>query len=403
MDKIVLCIAGKNNIAVNIAQYVQLHFPDIRLIACCNSNDNGMNSFQRSFRKFCLLNNIEIFQLSDLYEINDLIFLSLEYDKIIKPGLFSSDKLFNIHFSYLPEYKGMYTSALPILHGKNYSGVSLHKIDSGIDTGDIISQRKFDLDQGLTSEFLYSLYINYGTNLIIENLRQLLEDKYDSFCQSIEKSTYYSKKAIDYSNLSIDLNKTADEISRQIRAFAFPAFQLPEVMGAKIYNTEFISQKSAGRAGTLIEDSEFYLIISTIDYNIKLLKDLRENLFESAINGDISRLKYYLNNRYDIHQRSRQGWDLAILAAYNGQINFLKYLIENLNWDLNTINYNGTTLTMYLMTYCSENNQPDILSAYLNKYNPDISQRDFHGKDILHYAEKYNNEAVLEIIKNNFK
>ena len=48
----------------------------------------------------------------------------------------------------------MYTSYWPIKNGEKKSGVTLHKIDSGIDTGDIISQLSFDIDE----DTLFSLY-----------------------------------------------------------------------------------------------------------------------------------------------------------------------------------------------------------------------------------------------------
>jgi len=403
MNEIVLCIAGKNDIAIKVLHYVQLNYPKIKVVACCNNNDHGINGFQRSYRRYCILNNIEILTLPELYKVDNLIFLSLEFDKIIKPTLFLSDKLFNIHFSYLPEYKGMYTSALPILHGKKYTGVTLHRIDAGIDTGEIISRRKIELENNLTAEDLYLLYILNGTDLVIENLDKLFVNTESSSSQPIENSSYYSKKTIDYSNLSVDLNKTANEISRQIRAYSFPAYQLPEIYGYRIYNTRFVFQKSTLKAGTIIENNEFFLTIASIDYNIQLLKDLRENLFDIAKSGDIQKLEHYINNSYDIKQRSKEGWDLAILAAYNGKIDFLVYLIEELNWNLHTTNYNGTTLTMYLMTHCCEKNKPEIFSNYMNKYHPNIRIKDFHGKDILYYAQKYKNEDILKIIHNNLK
>ena len=69
----------------------------------------------------------------------------IEFDQIIKPTEFRSNRLFNIHFSYLPEFKGMYTSAIPILQGSTHTGVTLHGIDQGIDTGPIIAQEKFEI------------------------------------------------------------------------------------------------------------------------------------------------------------------------------------------------------------------------------------------------------------------
>ena len=127
----------------------------------------------------------------------------------------------------------MYTSALPILHGEKYSGVTLHKIDDGIDTGDIIDQIKFKIDS-LNCEQLYNLYTQKGLGLLIKCLEKILNQRIKLKKQSKKHSTYFSKASIDYKNIIIDLNKTAYQIDTQLRAFTFPFKQVPEVFGHKI-------------------------------------------------------------------------------------------------------------------------------------------------------------------------
>ena len=56
----------------------------------------------------------------------------------------------------------MYTSCLPILNGETITGVTLHKIDSGIDTGYIIKQKVFKININDTARDLYLKYLkNY--------------------------------------------------------------------------------------------------------------------------------------------------------------------------------------------------------------------------------------------------
>ena len=121
-------------------------------------------------------NNIEVVTLQTLYEINDLLFISLEYDEIIKPEMFETNELFNIHFSLLPAYKGVYTSIFPILNGEQYTGVTLHKIDSGIDTGAIVDQMKIEIKLTFTSSTLNSTIPLYRCLLDLRNkyLRSLI-------------------------------------------------------------------------------------------------------------------------------------------------------------------------------------------------------------------------------------
>jgi methionyl-tRNA formyltransferase len=403
MDKgnIVLCIAGKNNIAIEILDEVRCKYPEIQILACCNSTDNGDNGFQRSYRAYCELKRVKIVELHELYEIGELVFLSLEFDRLIIPSKFISDKLYNIHFSLLPAYKGMFTSALPLLYGELYSGVTLHKIDAGIDTGDIIDQKQIMLGEDMSSEQLYNAYINYGTKLVSNNLESIIYNNVIGEKQATNNASYYSKKSIDYSNLKIDLFKTAFEIKRQIQAFYFPFYQLPVVNGYQVYKSSILGSKSSFKCGTVIKDYDFYFDISTIDYDLRLFKDRREELFKSAKLGDITSLEHLISNGYDIFQRSKEGWDIAIISAYNGKFEYLEYLLGKLHWDINTKNNNGTTLLMYCMTYSSSHDCPEFLMKFLKCYETDLYAKDYFDKDVMFYAEKYGNQRIVNIFKLN--
>ena len=147
MKKNNICIAGNFDLAIECVKFLLKNYKDVQLYAIFNSNDYGKDNFQKSFKKFCKgSKKIKIINLQDAYKLDNLIFVSLHFDKIIKIEKFKTKKLYNIHFSLLPKYKGMHTTAWPIINGESFTGVSLHKIDNGIDTGDIISQIKFKIN-----------------------------------------------------------------------------------------------------------------------------------------------------------------------------------------------------------------------------------------------------------------
>lgn len=189
-----ICIAGKNQIAIDALKYLIENniFPKQSLFGCINSTDNGINEWQPSFKYFCLVNNVKLLKLEELYLLEDLIFISLEFDKIIKPELFKTKKLFNIHFSLLPKYKGMYTSIMPILYDERKSGVTLHKIDAGIDTGEIINQISFNINLENNSYDLYRLYLIHSFELFKNNILDIIEDKVHSTTQPLIGSSYFS-------------------------------------------------------------------------------------------------------------------------------------------------------------------------------------------------------------------
>lgn len=270
-----LCIAGKNNIAVNALHYVlKNHFSPNEVAVITNQNDTGLHTWQKSLKNVAKKLHVKEIALSESYGIKDLIFISLEFDKLIKIESFSTKKLFNIHFSNLPKYKGVFTSIFPILNGENTAGVSLHKIDSGIDTGEIIAQNLFKIDINDTARDLYFKYLESSYELFKQNIRNIITNNYTSHKQDSINSSYFSRKDLDLSNIKINLNKTSFEIHNNIRAFIFKEYQLPKLNDIKITKSiltnEFIGYKK-------FIESKTHFTLSGID-GYKILAQKLENL-----------------------------------------------------------------------------------------------------------------------------
>ena len=114
------------------------------------------------------------------------------------------------------------------------TGVTLHKIDNGIDTGDIIDQISYEITNDMTCRDVYLHNIKYGTDVIIRNIDKLLNHNFITMKQDDSKSSYYSKDSIDYKNLFISLNEPQDVINRKLRAFTFEEYQKPKYMRDRI-------------------------------------------------------------------------------------------------------------------------------------------------------------------------
>jgi len=247
--------------------------PRDNILALPNFSDQDVK-WMKSLRKTALQLGITIVDaIEELYEIGSLVFFSLEYDKIINPEQFRSNQLFNIHFSKLPAYKGMYTSAWPILNGEKTTGVTLHKIDKRIDGGDILDQLEFDISSTDTCRDLYFHYNLSAVELFKKNVVSILRGAYKTHRQPVYGSSYYSKNSIDYKVLNIDLRKTAFEVHNQIRAFVFPEYQLPEIRGYKITKSEIMNEPSVLMPGQIVSDNKEFIDVATIDYNIRLYKE----------------------------------------------------------------------------------------------------------------------------------
>ncbi|MDR0362654.1 MAG: hypothetical protein LBJ46_08250 [Planctomycetota bacterium] len=281
-----ICIAGKNNIAVDGLQYLlrEMTIPASDLCVTLNKVDTGVDSWQKSLKKAAKDFHVAVLPLEELYSIENLVFLSLEYERIIKPSLFASNRLFNMHFSLLPAYKGVGMSYIQLLNGESKSGVTLHHIDDGIDTGDVIAMREFPIGINDTSRALYFKFIDEAITLFKQNISSLLSGGFEMKPQPALRATYFSKKFIRYDAMEIDFKKTSFEIHNQIRALIFPEYQLPAISGSRIESST-LTKERIGRNECIERAEEF--IVSGIDgFKIILKKERRQETRCSGIGGE---------------------------------------------------------------------------------------------------------------------
>lgn len=266
-----ICIAGKNNIAVDCVRYLisELGVGKEDIVVCFNKTDDGIDSFQLSFRKFCQQEEILAIDFSDIYTLTDFVFFSLEFDRIIRTEEMNTTRIFNIHFSLLPKYRGMYTSVWPILFGDDKSGVTLHCIDDGIDTGDIVEQLTFPLSSNETCRSLYLKYIETGTILFKKMIKAVLSDDYQQQPQMLEGASYFSTDALDFSKIVIDFNRSARDVRNQIRAFSFREYQLPIIHGMPIEYADILTTRSSEKVGSVVSENGNYIDVATLDYDVR--------------------------------------------------------------------------------------------------------------------------------------
>ena len=94
-----IVIAGKNDIAVHGLLLAIEHFNLDEIIVIINKNDPGVNSWQQSLFKVATEQGVVIKSLNEVYNSKIDYFISLEFDQIVKPEKFSTENLYNIHFS----------------------------------------------------------------------------------------------------------------------------------------------------------------------------------------------------------------------------------------------------------------------------------------------------------------
>ena len=391
-----LCIAGNNNIAVDIFFYSLSLLNKNEICAVLNKSDQLKNTWQKSLGFYVEKENVKIFTLDEVQKMEEITFLSAQFDKIIKPELFNTDKLFNIHFSFLPEYKGMYPSLLPILHGKRFSGVTLHKIDSGIDTGDIIDQKKINIDS-CTSLELYYKYLTEGTKLVCKNFTGILNNNVQSCKQSKISSTYFSKTSFNFKELEINPFKTAFQINQFVKALNFRMYQLPKYKNIEIYKSIITDKKSYGKPGTIIFEDKQKIEITTIDYNLILYIDYFNILLDCCRTNNYIVANEIIDFIPNIDAIEKNGWNPLMIAAFNGSKEMVKLLVKK-GANPNGKNLNGTTILMYAKNSFLKTKDFSIIKFLIEqgaRVNAvDIYEKTvldyIHDKELIDYLKKYN-------------
>ena len=278
------------------------------------------------------------------------------------------------------------------MHGEKYTGVTLHSIERGIDTGKIVDQYRIEIAYKDTGMDLYRKYIKWGAELVKNNLQKLLEERAELTPQSTENSTYYSKRAIDYSNLKLDINQTGYQIQNQIRAFCFRPYQILSWNGTNYVECEILKDASQDRPGVVLEDNSVCTIVSSIDYDVKLYKDTFATAAALIAEGKDSR--ELCVSKKILEAQESHGWSLLTIAVYNNNFEMVKWLVEA-GADTGVVNNNGTTLLMYAKDNFKNSGDKRIFEYLLERgLNP--FQKDYKENTLIDYCNEEGISFVYE-------
>ncbi len=196
-------------------------------------------------REYAIENNIPILDFEGIANKKDNYFLgiSARFSKIIPKSVINSFKygIINFHGGLLPEFAGLNSTCHIILENVKYGGGTIHYIDEGIDTGDIIIRCEVEISNNETSVSLFKktqIALFDGFKNIFPKI--LKEEKIYNKIEN-KKGRYYDKNALD-GKKEVDIARMSkEEIYRITRAFDFPGHEPAYFTfnGKKIYLTTF--------------------------------------------------------------------------------------------------------------------------------------------------------------------
>jgi methionyl-tRNA formyltransferase len=123
----------------------------------------------------------------------------------------------NVHTSLLPKYRGAAPIQWAIANGEGETGVTIMKMDAGLDTGPILTTRRTPILPTDDSQSLHDRLAQLGAELLVETIPDYVSGKIQPQPQPAEGSTYAAK--IKKEDGRIDWSRPALPIWNRIRAF----------------------------------------------------------------------------------------------------------------------------------------------------------------------------------------
>ena len=237
MRKPNILLFGNNTIATECLSYLIKNGENV-LGIIPESSDNGIDDWQKSFRKVAKKLNVKVY---DTISINDESFLrmikklnidfifSLQCRRIFKKELLSIPKYgcFNLHFSFLPKHRGCHVVAWTLISGDVWGGVTFISMKEGVDNGDIIFQKTFDIPITMTGRELFDKCTKEGIRLFKESYQKIISGRFNPKPQNESQASYHKKGSVDFNKNQIHWNEDYKKLHNWCRAFIFPPFQYP--------------------------------------------------------------------------------------------------------------------------------------------------------------------------------
>ncbi|MEN8614911.1 methionyl-tRNA formyltransferase [Dehalogenimonas sp. THU2] len=192
---------------------------------------------------------------AELRELEPDVIVVAAYGLILPQAVLDIPRLgcLNVHASLLPRHRGAAPIAAAIAAGDRFTGVSIMRMDAGIDTGAVYSRAMIPVFDWDTTGSLSGRLAIIGAMSLIDVLPQVERGTIDAVPQPVEGSTYAPMLAKEAGR--IDWRQSADMIWRQSRAFqpwpgAYTAWQGKTL---KLIETRPVDIDTKAEPGTVVQ------------------------------------------------------------------------------------------------------------------------------------------------------
>jgi methionyl-tRNA formyltransferase len=141
------------------------------------------------------------------------------FGQILKPEVLDLPTYgcINVHASLLPRWRGAAPINAAILHGDEETGITIMKMDEGLDTGPILGQRSVRIRPDETAGSLFEILSKLGAEILLETLPGYLAGEVAPQPQPEEGAIY--APMLKKGDGALDFTQSAEMLARRVRAF----------------------------------------------------------------------------------------------------------------------------------------------------------------------------------------
>ncbi|MEW6716244.1 MAG: methionyl-tRNA formyltransferase [Chloroflexota bacterium] len=184
--------------------------------------------------------------ISQLHTWNPDLIVVAAFGQILPPEVLDIPLhgCLNVHASLLPRWRGAAPIPHAILNGDSETGITIMRMDEGLDTGPILNQSVIPIQADDTTGSLHDRLAHLGAELLIETLPAYLAGKLQSQPQDDSQATY--APLLKKEDGCLDFTRPAEELERRVRAFhPWPgAFTMWQNTPLKILKAHVVSGKA---------------------------------------------------------------------------------------------------------------------------------------------------------------
>jgi methionyl-tRNA formyltransferase len=157
--------------------------------------------------------------IAQLVELRPELLVLADYGQIVPASLLDvpAHGALNVHPSLLPRHRGATPIPAAILAGEAETGVTLMRMDAGLDSGPVVAQSRVALSGSETAPQLEGQLADLGARLLVATLPHWLAGEIEPEVQNERAATM--TRPLRREDGRLDASKTAAELGRQVRAY----------------------------------------------------------------------------------------------------------------------------------------------------------------------------------------